>query len=230
LLVAHPRSAARGLTTTGHRRCRPGAAFSRRPPVAAAEHWGYRAATCLAAAQSQARRLRANPFPIEAAGGPRLAFAPGQRPPEPAVSRSSSLAQICVGERAETRPRQSRPPASAMISARQLGRCFFTPLGCVVNSSADTSLPDSGQPRLLTAMAIARTGAKQSLAIGDDSRVLRLRHVLSRSPFRLRPAAGRLHTRPDRASEGVEPRVADAGDGRIPGSSYPAPFEDLKLK
>ena len=29
---------------------------------------------------------------------------------------------------------------------------------------------------------------------------------------------------------GVGPRVADAGDGRIPGFSYSAPFEDLKLK
>jgi hypothetical protein len=29
---------------------------------------------------------------------------------------------------------------------------------------------------------------------------------------------------------GVGPRVAEAGDGRIPGFSYSAPFEDLKLK
>ena len=29
---------------------------------------------------------------------------------------------------------------------------------------------------------------------------------------------------------GVGPRVAEAGDGRIPGFSYSAPFEDLRLK
>lgn len=29
---------------------------------------------------------------------------------------------------------------------------------------------------------------------------------------------------------GVGPRVDDAGDGRIPGFSYSAPFEDLRLK
>jgi hypothetical protein len=29
---------------------------------------------------------------------------------------------------------------------------------------------------------------------------------------------------------GVGPRVAEAGDGRIPGFSCSAPFEDLKLK
>jgi peptide/nickel transport system substrate-binding protein len=29
---------------------------------------------------------------------------------------------------------------------------------------------------------------------------------------------------------GVGPRVEDAGDGRIPGFSYSAPFEDLRLK
>jgi hypothetical protein len=29
---------------------------------------------------------------------------------------------------------------------------------------------------------------------------------------------------------GVGPRAADAGDGRIPGFGYSAPFEDLKLK
>jgi hypothetical protein len=28
----------------------------------------------------------------------------------------------------------------------------------------------------------------------------------------------------------VGPKVAEAGDGRIPGFSYSAPFEDLKLK
>jgi ABC-type transport system substrate-binding protein len=29
---------------------------------------------------------------------------------------------------------------------------------------------------------------------------------------------------------GVGPRVADAGDGRLPGFSYSAPFEELRLK
>jgi peptide/nickel transport system substrate-binding protein len=29
---------------------------------------------------------------------------------------------------------------------------------------------------------------------------------------------------------GVGPRVAEAGDGRIPGFGYSAPFEDLRLK